>query len=247
MKYFSITDPGKVRERNEDCVKVCENGTKEKLLIVADGMGGHKNGEVASYLALNHICNRFENISSVGNKEDAINWIQTTVSEANVEIFKYVSKNPESQGMGTTIVLAVLTSSFLLIANIGDSSGYVYKNKKLHKITVDHTLVNLLVKSGELTEEAAKNHPKKNVLMKALGSNTDVEIDIFSVDPAVDGIFLCSDGLTNMLDDNQIVKVLNENITIEEKLEKLVFKANNRGGNDNISIAYLIKEDRNDS
>ncbi len=243
MKYYSITDPGKVRERNEDCVAICENSTKEKLLIVADGMGGHKNGEVASHLALDHITNRFKNISSVGNKEDAINWIQTTVSEANIEIFKYVTEHPESQGMGTTIVLAILTPAFLLIGNIGDSSGYVVKNKKLHKITIDHTLVNLLVKSGELTEEEARNHPKKNVLMKALGSSTNVEMDIFNVELGVEGIFLCSDGLTNMLDDNQITKVLNESGTLEEKLEKLVFKANNRGGNDNISIAYLIKED----
>ena len=243
MEYFSITDPGKVRERNEDSVAICENGTKEKLLIVADGMGGHKNGEVASHLALDHITKRFESISSVGNKEDAISWIQTTVSEANVEIFKYVAEHPQSQGMGTTIVLAILTPAFLLIGNIGDSSGYVFKNKKLHKITVDHTLVNLLVKSGELTEEEAKNHPKKNVLMKALGSSTNVEMDIFNVELGVDGIFLCSDGLTNMLDDGQITKVLNESGSIKEKLEKLVFKANNRGGNDNISIAYLIKED----
>ena len=246
MEYFSITDPGKVRERNEDAVAICENTAGEKLLIVADGMGGHKNGEVASHLALEHITNRFKVISSVGNKEDAINWIQTIVSEANVEIFKYVTSHPESEGMGTTIVLAILTPSFLLIGNIGDSSGYVYKNKKLHKITVDHTLVNLLVKSGEITKEEAKNHPKKNVLMKALGSSTNVEMDIFNVELGVDGIFLCSDGLTNMLDDNQITKVLNESVTLQEKLEKLVFKANNRGGNDNISIAYLTKEDAND-
>lgn len=247
MKWFSITDPGKVRERNEDSVAICENSMGEKLLIVADGMGGHKDGEVASQLALNLITERFKNISSVGNKEDAINWIQNTVSEANVAIFKYVTEHPESQGMGTTIVLSILTPSFLLIGNIGDSSGYVYKNKKLHKITIDHTLVNLLVKSGEITEEEARNHPKKNVLMKALGSSTNVEMDIFNVELGVDGIFLCSDGLTNMLEDNQISKVLGENITLKERLEKLVFKANNRGGNDNISIACLIKEDNNDN
>lgn len=247
MNYYYITDPGKVRERNEDSVCICSNGADEKLLIVADGMGGHKNGEVASSIALNLICERFRNISSVGNKEDAINWIQSTVSEANVEIFKYVSLNPESQGMGTTIVLAILTPSFLLIGNIGDSSGYIYKNKKLHKITVDHTLVNLLVKSGELSEEEAKNHPKKNVLMKALGSSTNVEMDIFNVELNIDGIFLCSDGLTNMLDDNQIAKVLNENVSLQERLEKMVFKANNRGGNDNISIACLIKEEKHDN
>ena len=237
MNYYYITDPGKVRERNEDCVSIVENMTKEVMMIVADGMGGHKDGEVASSIALNLICDRFK---------DAINWIQSTVSEANASIFKYVKDHPLSEGMGTTIVLAILTPSFLLIGNIGDSSGYIFKNSKLHKITVDHTLVNLLVKSGELTEEEAKNHPKKNVLMKALGSTINVEMDIFNVELNIDGIFLCSDGLTNMLDDSQISKVLSEDTDIKSKLEKLVFKANNRGGNDNISIAYLKKEDRHD-
>ncbi len=246
MNYSFITDPGKVRERNEDAVNICENSTGEKLLIVADGMGGHKDGEKASHIALELICDRFKNISSVGNLDDAINWIQSTVSEANVAIFKYVSEHPESKGMGTTIVLSILTPSFLLIGNIGDSSGYIYKNKKLHKITVDHTLVNLLVKSGELTKEEARNHPRKNVLMKALGASTDVDMDIFNVELNIDGIFLCSDGLTNMLEDEQIAKVLTEDLSLDEKLEKLVFKANNRGGNDNISIACLIKEDNHD-
>ena len=246
MEHYFITDPGKVRERNEDSVSICENKRGETLLIVADGMGGHKDGEVASHIALDLICNRFKSISSVGNIDDAINWIQSTVNEANVEIFKYVSVHPESQGMGTTVVLAILTQQFLLIGNIGDSSGYIYKNKKMHKVTVDHTLVNLLVKSGELTEEEAKNHPKKNVLMKALGSSKEVEMDIFNIELNIDGIFLCSDGLTNMLDDTQIAKVLSEKLSLKEKLEKLVYKANNRGGNDNISIACLLKEDLHD-
>jgi len=243
MKYSYITDPGKVRERNEDSVIILKNGN-EYLLAVADGMGGHKNGEIASSIAMTHLASRFKEISSVGNKDDAVNWIQSTISEANALIYKYVAMHPESEGMGTTMVLSLLTPTFLLIGNIGDSSGYVVKNNKLHKITVDHTLVNLLVKSGELTEEEAKNHPRKNVLMRALGASNNVEMDIFNVELGVQGIFLCSDGLTNMLDDEQIMKVLNEESTIEEKLEKLVFKANNRGGSDNISIAYLIKEDK---
>ena len=247
MRYLYITDPGKVRERNEDSVNIVKNASGEILLAVADGMGGHKDGEVASSIALNHIATRFKDISSVGNKEDAINWIQDIVKEANALIYKYVSLHKESSGMGTTLVLAILSKSFLLIGNIGDSSGYVVKNKKLHKVTVDHTLVNLLVKSGELSEKDAKNHPKKNVLMRALGASNDVEMDIFNVELGVDGIFLCSDGLTNMLDDDQIMKVLSEKISIEEKLDKLVFKANNRGGSDNISIAYLIKEEKYDN
>lgn len=247
MTYSYITDPGKVRERNEDSVNIVKNASGEFLLAVADGMGGHKDGEVASSIALNHISTRFKEISSVGNKEDAIRWINDTVKEANALIYKYVSLHKESSGMGTTMVLALLTKAFLLVGNIGDSSGYVIKNGKLHKVTVDHTLVNLLVKSGELSAEDAKNHPKKNVLMKALGATVDVEMDIFNVELGVDGIFLCSDGLTNMLDDESIEKVLNGKGTNDEKLEKLVFKANNRGGSDNISIAYLNKEEENDN
>ena len=137
-------------------------------------------------------------------------------------------------------------SLFLLFGNIGDSSGYVIKNDKIHKVTTDHTLVNLLVKSGELTKEEAKEHPRKNVLMKALGATNTVEMDVISIDEEVDGILLCSDGLTNMLTDEQITKVLNENIPIDEKLKKLVIKCNNRGGTDNISIAYLVKEEKHD-
>lgn len=243
MRYNYLTDPGKVRERNEDSVIIVENAAGEVLMCVADGMGGHKNGEVASSIAITHISKRFKSISSVGNKEDAINWIQSTVSEANIEIFKYVAVHPESTGMGTTMVLSILTPTFLLFGNVGDSSGYVIKNRKLHKVTIDHTLVNLLVKSGELTEEEAKDHPRKNVLMRALGATPNVEVDIFNVELGIDGIMLCSDGLTNMLNDIQINKVLNSDFSIEDKLKKLIFKCNNRGGNDNISVALLYKEE----
>lgn len=242
MEYYYLTDPGKVRDHNEDSVIIVKNKNNEVLLAVADGMGGHKAGEVASSIAISQIGKRFSEISSIGNKEDAIAWIKDIVSEANVGIYKYTAEHPESSGMGTTLVLAVLTSDFLLFGNIGDSSGYVVKKNKLHKITTDHTLVNLLVKSGELTPEEAKDHPRKNVLMRALGANTTVEMDIFDVETDIDGIFLCSDGLTNMLNDEQIITVLNEGITLEEKVKKLITKSNNRGGNDNISIACLLKD-----
>lgn len=240
MEYSYITDPGKVRDHNEDSVVITQNESGEVLLAVADGMGGHLCGEVASSIAITHVGKRFRELSSVGNKEDAIAWIKEVVSEINVLIFKHTESHPESMGMGTTFVVAILTPSFLLYGNIGDSSGFAYKNGKLQKITVDHTLVNLLVKSGELSEEEAKEHPRKNVLMKALGSTTNVEMDIFDVERDVDGILLCSDGLTNMLDSDKIVKVLNEDLTLENKLRKLIYKCNNRGGNDNISIACLM-------
>lgn len=239
MEYFYLTDTGKVRDHNEDSVVIVENYNKEILLALADGMGGHNAGEIASSIAITHLGKRFKEVGTVGNKEDAINWLQETVSEINVLIYKYTEEHPESVGMGTTLVTALLTKDFLLIGNIGDSSGFVVKNKKIHKITTDHTLVNLLVKSGELTEEEAKDHPKKNVLMKALGAITNVEMDIFDIETDIDSVFLCSDGVTNMLEAEIVEKILNEKISTEEKVRKIVYKCNNRGGNDNISVAYL--------
>lgn len=242
MEYSYLTDPGKVRNHNEDSVTIVTNGSGEILMAVADGMGGHKGGEIASSIAITNIGKRFMKTTTVGQKEDAISFLQEVVSEANMNLYRYTEENPESAGMGTTIVLALLTKDYLLFGNIGDSSGFVFKNKKLYKITSDHTLVNLLVKSGELTLEEAKNHPRKNVLMRALGANMTVEMDIFDVETDIEGIFLCSDGLTNMLENNQIEKVLESNLSIDEKLQKLILKANNRGGTDNISVAYLDKE-----
>ena len=242
MQTFYLTDPGKVRTHNEDNVIILNNNNNEFLLAVADGMGGHKAGEVASAIAIDHLHDEFDKLETFGTKENAIDWLRNIVVEINNKIFDYTSKNPDSKGMGTTLVVAIKTNDYILYGNIGDSSGYVMKNEKLHKVTKDHTLVNLLVSTGELTEEEAKYHPRKNVLMRALGANDPIEIDIFSVDTNVKGIFLCSDGLTNMLTDEQIEKILNSNLSIEEAVVKLIRKSNSRGGTDNISIAYLKKE-----
>ena len=243
MKSFYLTDAGKVRSHNEDSVTILKNINNEYLMIVADGMGGHRAGEVASSMVVTHMGKRFSEISSIGTKVDAINWLNDNILEINQNILSYTVDHPESVGMGTTVVLALLTKDYLIFGNIGDSSGFAIKNGKLHKVTHDHTLVNLLVEAGDLTEEEAKYHPKKNVLMKALGGNEKVELDIFDVDMSAEGILLCSDGLTNMLSVEQIEKVLNDNeLDIEEKVIKLIRKCNARGGTDNISIAYLIKE-----
>ena len=247
MKSFYLTDAGKVRSHNEDSVTILKNASGEHLLIVADGMGGHRAGEVASSMVVTHMGKRFSEISSVGSKLDAVNWMNDNISELNKKIIDYTKENPESTGMGTTVVMALLTKEFLIFGNIGDSSGFVLKNGKLMKVTKDHTLVNLLVAAGDLTEEEAKYHPKKNVLMKALGASEKVELDIFDVDMSVESILLCSDGLTNMLTKVQIEKVLtDEDLDIEEKIIKLIRKSNARGGTDNVSVAYLVRESGED-
>lgn len=242
MQTFYMTDAGKVRTHNEDNVIIISNKNNEFILAVADGMGGHKAGEIASSIAIEHITSVFEKMETIGKKEDAIDWLRLIVKEINEKIFAYTSTHPESKGMGTTLVIAIKTDDYILYGNIGDSSGYAIKNEKIHKITKDHTLVNLLVSTGELTPEQAKFHPRKNLLTRALGANDPIEIDIFSVDNTVNGLFLCSDGLTNMVTDEQIEKVLNSTAPIEEQVEKLIKKSNSRGGTDNISIAYLKKE-----
>ena len=242
MQTFYMTDAGKVRTHNEDNLIVLKNDNNEFVLAVADGMGGHKAGEVASSIAIDELTEEFEKIKTLGKKEDAIDWLRKLVKEINNKIFAYTKEHPESKGMGTTLVVAIKTDDYTLYGNIGDSSGYVMKNEKLHKVTKDHTLVNLLVSTGELTPEQAKFHPRKNLLTRALGANDPIEIDIFDVDNNISSLFLCSDGLTNMINDEQIEKVLNSNLPIEEQVEKLIKKSNMRGGTDNISIAYLKKE-----
>lgn len=242
MQTYYITDPGKVRDHNEDNVIILNNENNEYILAVADGMGGHKAGEVASAIVINHLTEEFYRLETLGTKDNAIEWLRNIVTEMNNKIFDYTKENPDSKGMGTTFVCAIITNDYLLYGNIGDSSGFVIKSKKLHKVTKDHTLVNLLVSTGELTEEEAKYHPRKNVLMRALGANNPIDIDIFDVDTNIAGILLCSDGLTNMLTPDQIERVLSTEETPKEALEKLIKKANARGGNDNISIAYLRKE-----
>lgn len=242
MQSFYKTDTGKIREHNEDNVIILENEKNEVILAVADGMGGHKAGEVASAIVINHLTEEFYALDSLGDKNTAIEFLRNIVNEMNQKIFEYTKENPDSKGMGTTFVCAIKTKDYLLYGNIGDSSGYVIKKGKLHKVTKDHTLVNLLVSTGELTQEEAKYHPRKNVLMRALGANNPIDVDIFDVELNIDGILLCSDGLTNMLTEEQIEKVLIEEKNSEDAVKKLINKANARGGNDNISVAYLKKE-----
>ncbi|MBR3661392.1 MAG: Stp1/IreP family PP2C-type Ser/Thr phosphatase [Bacilli bacterium] len=244
MKSFYLTDVGKVRDHNEDSVIILKNHQNEYLLAVADGMGGHRAGEVASSIAITYLSKQFNETFYGLNKDKAVDWINECVSNINMEIFKHEKVHSDSIGMGTTLVLALYTKDYLLFGNIGDSSGFVLKDKVLHKVTVDHSLVNLLVEAGEITEEEAKNHPRKNVLMKALGASDMIEADIFDCDMNITGILLASDGLTNLLDASKIEDVLNSDSEIEEKIVSLIRKANNEGGTDNISVAYLEIEEK---
>lgn len=244
MKSFYLTDTGKVREHNEDSVIILKNHHQEYLLAVADGMGGHRAGEVASSIAISYLAKHFQETFYELSRDEAILWINDSVDAINKQIFKYQETHEESRGMGTTLVLALYTKDYLLFGNIGDSSGFVLKNGKLHKVTVDHSLVNLLVEAGEITLDEAREHPRRNVLMKALGASLEIEADIFDCNRDIDGVLLSSDGLTNMLEVSKIEDIINDTLEIEEKIVKLIQKCNNLGGNDNISIAYLDNKEK---
>lgn len=240
MKTYYQTDPGKVRSHNEDSVNIVKNLNDEYLVVVADGMGGHKAGEVASSLAVNELSKRFSELSSVGTKEEAVIWLKEIIDEINVKILKFAEEHVEATGLGTTCVCSIITDDFLLFGNVGDSSGYVLKNGKLYKVTRDHTLVNILLENGELTESEAKTHPQKNVLMKALGAAEEIDVDIFDVEKTLDGVLLCSDGLTNMVSVEQMEKILRDkDLDLEDQVGKMIMKANMRGGTDNITVACV--------
>ena len=240
MKTYYQTDPGKVRSHNEDSVNIVKNLNDEYLVVVADGMGGHKAGEVASSQAVNELSKRFSELSSVGTKEEAVIWLKEIIDEINVKILKFAEEHVEATGLGTTCVCSIITDDFLLFGNVGDSSGYVLKNGKLYKVTRDHTLVNILLENGELTESEAKTHPQKNVLMKALGAAEEIDVDIFDVEKTLDGVLLCSDGLTNMVSVEQMEKILRDkDLDLEDQVGKMIMKANMRGGTDNITVACV--------
>lgn len=243
MEAYYATEVGKVRGHNEDNVIAVATNLDEYLLVVSDGMGGHRAGEVASMITTTYLADDFMNQKFI-DKEAAINWLKDSIKIINNKIMEYSENNPTTKGMGTTVVVCVVTKEFGVIGNIGDSSGYLVYKDEIIKITDDHTLVNMLVKAGELTPEEAKFHPRRNILMKALGTNDPVEIDIFEIEMDFKGILLCSDGLTNMITEKEILTILQKEKDIKVAVDRLISKANNRGGTDNISVAYYKRGDK---
>lgn len=220
-----MSDVGKVRTNNEDSYKIGQN-----YVVVADGMGGHNKGEVASKMAADIISDFI-----TGKKCGPVQAIEA----ANKEIFKKSGK-AEFSGMGTTVVMCVLEEDKALIANVGDSRGYLYRNGELKQITKDHSLVQKLIDDGEITQEEAELRADKSVILRAVGSAKDVKVDVFENDILNgDIILLCSDGLTNCVEIETIAKVLEKNISVQKKAEELVKNANINGGFDNITAVLL--------
>lgn len=229
MELGMATDVGRYREINEDSL-----GRKGNLVVVADGMGGHSAGEVASALAVEHIL-RLET-----EGEAFIDSLRRALNEANQALLDYAAANPDCSGMGTTIALVKVEGDKAIIAHVGDSRVYLWQQGELHRMTRDHSVVEELIRNGGITEEEAKTHPQRNLLTRALGTPGEVEIEISEI--AVnkgDRILLCTDGLTSMLDHEEIKEVISRDNHPQIIAETLVHLANERGGLDNISVVVV--------
>ncbi|WP_347550394.1 Stp1/IreP family PP2C-type Ser/Thr phosphatase [Pseudalkalibacillus hwajinpoensis] len=240
MQAVTLTDRGQVRAYNEDSTNAVQNSLGEYLVIVADGMGGHQAGDIASSLAVESMQMSWEDEKAGFRPGRAEAWLLHTIQKANETILDYSKEKPEYAGMGTTLVAAVCTNEFITIGHVGDSRAYLFGSKVLDQKTSDHSLVNELVKSGQLSEEEAEDHPRKNVLLRALGTDKGVKVDIhtFEWDEQEAALF-CSDGLTNKVSDELLQEVMNSDQTLEEKAAQLIRFANEAGGEDNITVALI--------
>jgi protein phosphatase len=244
LKFAGHTDTGRNRDHNEDCIGF-DTGTG--VAVLADGMGGHKAGEIASRMAVEQVLRQLR--SRLGPQTDRsitgsqmLRLVSNTISTSNRRIFEASEAHSARNGMGTTVVAAVFRDSRLYGGHVGDSRMYLLRDRCLKRITKDHSLVQDLVDKGFYTEDEAKLASINHVVTRALGTAEDVEVDIFEQDTETDDLYLlCSDGLTDMLSDDQMEKVLQEtDKDLNEKARKLIEMANQEGGKDNISV-ILIK------
>ncbi|MFH1136377.1 MAG: Stp1/IreP family PP2C-type Ser/Thr phosphatase [Pseudomonadota bacterium] len=247
--YAALTDPGMKRDNNEDnCLVIPEQG----LFVVSDGMGGHNAGEVASQLALDAVKEEAEKFPVPSssrpwwkriffkpkNTFNPVEWIHQAVRNANSVILREARADPGKKGMGATLALVLKRDEALLTAHVGDSRVYRFRRGRLEQLTQDHSLAQELVRQGIMTEEEAMYSAPSNVLTRALGVRETVQEDIIyhSVEKG-DSFLLCSDGLYNMLDDDDLVKVLGDaRLSIQDKARRLVDQANENGGDDNITV-----------
>ena len=238
MKFYAITDIGRKRELNEDYIYTSGQpiGALPNLFIVADGMGGHKAGDYASM----HTVDRFvEVIRELGEEHGVQDAINEAVTAANAYIYPRSRENSNLSGMGTTLVLASCIGNEAIVANIGDSRLYLV-NDAMTQITRDHSLVEEMVTLGGIDREMARNHPDKNIITRAVGVKEKVAADFFEVDLTKgDKLLLCSDGLTNMLRDEEIYQIIQDNKELEQAAKALVDAANENGGRDNIAVVLV--------
>lgn len=239
MRSYGVTDIGRNRNMNQDYIFYSDEpvGMLPNLYIVADGMGGHKAGDYASSFSVE----RFVELVRERKDSHMVLVMREAIEIVNEELLMKSAENEDYKGMGTTFVAAVIDGTTMYVMNIGDSRLYV-AGKKLVQITMDHSLVEEMIRSGGLNREEARNHPVKNVITRAVGAEKQIIPDFFEVLlQKQEHILLCSDGLTNMVDDDEIMEIMEEQKEVEPIVHKLVERANFYGGRDNISAIVIME------
>ena len=234
MKAYSITDIGKRRSSNQDFVYASEQpvGNLSNLLIVADGMGGHNAGDLASRYTVESMVDYIEK----AEEKRPIPLLSMAIHHANDLVMEKSRTDRALEGMGTTVVAATIQDEYLYVANVGDSRLYLI-DQEIEQITRDHSLVEEMIRMGELQRQDARSHPDRNVITRAIGVHSPVKIDFFDMKlEKGDRILLCSDGLTNMIDDDEILRIVKKCSSPKEAAQRLVTEANKSGGKDNISV-----------
>ena len=237
LKALAMTDIGRKRMINQDYVFACEQpiGKLPNLFVVADGMGGHNAGDFASKYTVETIV---ENVKESADRQ-AVVILRKAIEAANEQIRMKAGQESAFQGMGTTVVAAVLNGNQMEVANVGDSRLYLV-NDTITQITKDHSLVEEMVRMGGIDREEARNHPDKNIITRAVGVESAVEVDFFEVElKAGDKVLMCSDGLTNMLEDEKILSVIQSQPDIDSCVKHLIDAANENGGRDNIAVLLI--------
>ncbi|WP_289136693.1 Stp1/IreP family PP2C-type Ser/Thr phosphatase [uncultured Brevibacillus sp.] len=231
---------GRIRQVNEDYFACVEDLNGRVLAVVADGMGGHQAGDIASRLAVERIVKELRHLDKDIDGEDAREQLMNAVLLANKEVYEYAEEHPECNGMGTTVVAALLGPTSVITAHIGDSRLYHFSQDGLVMKTEDHSLVNELLKNGQITPEEASVHPHRNVIMRSLGTEPDVLIDLgqFSWSDG-DVVLICSDGLSNKVNSSSLEEWLNRMVSLQAKVDGLVDEALTAGGEDNITLVAV--------
>ncbi|MCI8317506.1 MAG: Stp1/IreP family PP2C-type Ser/Thr phosphatase [Lachnospiraceae bacterium] len=234
MKTYSITDIGKRRSVNQDFVYASDQpvGNLSNMLIVADGMGGHNAGDLASRYTVESMVDYIEN----AREQRPIPLLSESIHHANELVMEKAKTDRALEGMGTTVVAATIKDDYLYVANVGDSRLYLI-DQEIEQITRDHSLVEEMIRVGELQRKDARSHPDRNIITRAIGARAPVKVDFFDVKlEQGDKILLCSDGLTNMVEDEDILYIVKKSASLKEAAQRLITEANKNGGKDNISV-----------
>lgn len=240
MISAAYSDIGKKRLANEDSYFVSEFTKNIGYIIVADGMGGHRGGAVASKMTVDCIKSCFDENFTWKNESDIKNLLKSGIEFANKKVYAAAKEDSKLLGMGTTVVLCIVENENLYIANVGDSRLYHITQDKINQVTKDHSVVQELIDMGEISEKEAENHPNKNLITRAVGTNAEVETDFYKFKAkSGDMIVICTDGLSNMVGKDEIKSIVTSEGDLKDAVKKLVDKANERGGLDNITVAAV--------